>query len=40
VELLRQAHREGMPMHFWHYEQALESLYGDAGFEALVRPRR
>jgi tetratricopeptide (TPR) repeat protein len=40
VELLRQAHREGMPMHFWHYEPALDALHGDAGFEALVRPRR
>jgi hypothetical protein len=40
VELLQQAHREGQPMQMWHYHSALVALHGDAGFEALVRPRR
>jgi tRNA A-37 threonylcarbamoyl transferase component Bud32/TolB-like protein len=40
VELLQQAHREGQPMNTWHAHPALAALRGDAGFEALVRPKR
>ena len=40
VELLQQASREGQQMQTWHYHPALDALHGDAGFEALVRPRR
>ncbi len=39
VQLLEQAHREGVPMHSWHYAAELAPLRGFAPFDALLRPR-
>ena len=39
AQLLQQAHREGVPMHTWHYAAELASLRGFAPFDALLRPR-
>jgi tetratricopeptide (TPR) repeat protein len=40
VQLLHQAHAEGQGMQRWHHTHVLDSLRGNAAFEALIRPRR